>query len=303
MKTWLVLDCNYLCWRAFHSTGGLSYRGVMTGVVYGFMREVIQLKDLHNTDRIVFCFDYNRKDLKRREVYPGYKSSREHNNSHGLDKETHADVQKQIHYLRSVLLPGLGYRNILCEKGYEADDLVASVVDNLGTGHEAIVVARDGDYYQLLGPRCIIWNPSKGKAVTTKSFIKEYGISPSQWADVKAIAGCSTDDVEGIRGIGPKTAAAFLAGKLNVTSAKHRLIVHNHKIWKLNLPLVRLPYEGTPVVKLRKDKVNQKKWKQLCNKLGFRTLHDVHLGAGDGKAKAKKKQQGKRPSKGFGIRA
>jgi hypothetical protein len=212
-------------------------------------------------------------------------------------------VQKQIKHLRSTLLPELGYRNILCEKGYEADDLIASVVDNLGEGHEAIVVARDGDYYQLLGPRCIIWNPSKGKAVTAKSFIKEYGISPSQWADVKALAGCGTDDVEGICGIGEKTAAAFLAGKLKPTSAKHRLIVRNHKIWKLNLPLVRLPFEGTPVVKLRKDKVNEKKWKQLCNRLGFRTLQDIHLGASDGKAKAAKGKKRKRPSKGFGIRA
>jgi hypothetical protein len=100
-----------------------------------------------------------------------------------------------------------------------------------------------------------------------------------------------------------KTAAAFLAGKLKPTSAKHRLIVRNHKIWKLNLSLVRLPFEGTPVVKLRKDKVNEKKWKQLCNRLGFRTLQDIHLGASDGKAKAAKGKKRQRPPQGFGIRA
>jgi hypothetical protein len=263
------------------------------------MREVLQLKDLHDTERFVFCFDHSRKHLLRRVAYPKYKCSRDHDDCSELEKEMYAEANRQIRHLRNVILPGLGYRNVLCEKGFEADDLVASVVGNLSKKEEAIIVARDADYFQLLGPRCIIWNASKGKAITAQSFEQEYGITPSQWADVKAIAGCGSDDVEGIRGVGEKTAAAFLAGRLKPVSAKHILITLNHKIWKRNLPLVRLPYEGTPVFKLRKDKMDEKKWKRLCERLGFRSF----LGGGrHGEEKAKEKKR-KRSVKGFGIRA
>lgn len=292
MRTWLVLDVNYLAWRAAHSTGGLSHKGVGTGVVYGVMRDVIALQDLHNTKRIVFCFDHSRKYLKRCKVYPDYKSHRDKKKRKPHEEELYKEVHRQLVLMRKQLLPSLGFRNILCEKGYEADDLVASVIENLPPGDEAVLVARDKDYYQLLGPRCVIWNPSKGKAITAASFTKEYGIEPSQWADVKALAGCTSDHVEGIHGIGEKTAAAFLNGQLKPKSSKHVLIVLHNKIWKRNLPLVRLPYEGTPVFKLKKDKINEREWQRMCRRFGFRSL----LGGQHGKGRS-------RPPQGFGIRA
>jgi DNA polymerase I len=294
MKTWLLYDVSYLAWRAAHSTGELSYKGSGTGVIYGILREIINLRDLHDTDRMVFCFDHKRKYLKRKELYPGYKAKRDNNR---IDEELYKQVHRQLNVLRTQVLPDLGFQNILYEKGYEADDLIASVAENLQQGHKSIIVARDADYYQLLGPRCIIWNPNTRKAVTAASFEETYGVCPSQWADVKAIAGCSSDDVKGVRGIGDKTAAAFLCGKLKAGSVKHVLIVRNDKVWKRNLPLVKLPFAGTPVFKLCRDTFDGKKWKRVCRHYGFRSL----LGGFDGKETTQEKK-GSRISQGFKFR-
>lgn len=298
MRTWLILDCNYLCWRAFHTTGNLAYEGRGTGIIYGFMRDVINLQELHGTKRMVFCFDHSRKHLLRRKIYPSYKFKRDKSKDR-YEPGTYEDTVRQIKQLRNVILPDLGYRNVLCEKGYEADDLIASVVGNLAPNEEAIVVGSDGDLLQLLGPRTIIWSPRTGKAITQKSFEEQYGISPSQWCDVKAIAGCSSDDVLGIRGVGEKTACAFLCGKLDASSAKHAAIVKGNKIWRKNLKLVTLPYKGTPVYNLRKDKLNEKAWNKMCRRLGFKSF----LGGRYGKGKEAEEKKRKRGTQGFQLRA
>src|SRR5262245_23520886 len=72
---WLVLDCDYLCHRAFHAMGRLSHEGSLTGVVYGFLRDVKNLQEQFDSSRLVFCFDC-RKSL-RNELYPDYKRGRQ----------------------------------------------------------------------------------------------------------------------------------------------------------------------------------------------------------------------------------
>ncbi len=210
----LILDCNYLAWRAYHTKQDLRYRGTPTGVIFGILQDVISLRELHNTERIAFCFDHDRRYLKRKIDCPGYKSSRDRPDATEEEQKMFKEVHQQILALRKTILPTLGFRNVFAEEGYEADDLIASIVCDLREGDQAIIVGADHDLFQLLGPRTIIWNPTKSVAITESSFSKDYGVTPTQWVDVKAIAGCSSDDVPGIRGIGEKTACKFLNGTL-----------------------------------------------------------------------------------------
>lgn len=268
MKTWLIIDCHYLAYRALHTTGVLKHGDIQTGVMYGFMRDIITLQEEHDTDRMAFCFDH--RDSFRKAAYPAYKDNRGE-----LDPEKLKIIKgmrTQIDALREDILPNVGFENVFIQPGYEADDIIASIVTNLREGHEAIIVSADKDLYQLLSDRVMIWNPTKKKMTTQATFFKEYGVEPSSWADVKAIAGCATDNIVGIKGVGEKTAAAFLTGKLSSSSAKHEAIIRGNKIWRRNKPLVKLPYPGTKTVRLVRDHVNAQSWDYVTHFLGMKSL-------------------------------
>lgn len=274
MKTWLILDCNYLCHRAFHSMRGLSFREVHTGVAFGFFRELVNLQSLHGASRVVFAFDHG-KGLRARDFpQANYKRKRRPENLTRQEQSIRAELQKQIRYLRLNYLPSLGYRNVYYKFGYEADDIIASVCLDLPARDEAIIVSADKDLFQLLSERVCIYNPHQKKATTLESFQRDFGVSATQWVDVKAIAGCGTDEVVGVAGIGEKTAAKFLNGTLKPDSKAHQAIVNGNAIWKRNRPLVQLPYPGVPKYKYRKDRVTRKRWRRVMESLGMNSLLD-----------------------------
>jgi DNA polymerase-1 len=271
MKTWLVLDCHYLCWRAFYTTGGLSFGGHQTGTVYGFLRDVRGLQELHDTQNVVFAFDGG--SGRRVELFPDYKASR-YAKAVGMlpeERESHEAFLTQIRKLRKLYLPTIGFRNILWQEGYEADDVIASVCRGLGRAEDAVVVTADSDLFQLLAPNVVLYNPQKKKAITEKSFKDEWGIPPTLWADVKAIAGCSTDDVPGIRGVGEKTAAKFISGFLTAGRGYNSIVAGNG-IWRRNLELTRLPFPGTRRFELQDDEVTPEKWDYVTGRLGMKSL-------------------------------
>ncbi len=92
---------------------------------------------------------------------------------------------------------------------------------------------------------------------------------------MKAIAGCSTDEIKGVQRVGEKTAAKFIRGELKTTSAAYQNIILGNKIWKRNIPLVQLPYHGTDQFPLEVDDVNIQSWRHLAKKLGMKSLMEV----------------------------
>jgi len=122
--------------------------------------------------------------------------------------------------------------------------------------------------------RVSMWNPQKKQAITAESFGREWGIDPTMWADVKAIAGCSTDNVQGVKGVGEKTAVKFLTGGLGPdTKAFDRITsIDGNDVWERNLHLTRLPFKGTKRFKLVDDCLTQEKWNELMERLGMKTL-------------------------------
>lgn len=244
----------------------------MTGVVYGFLRDIVSLQDQHCTDYIAFAFDRGRS--RRELVYPAYKSNRREKVYTSSEETAYNELQRQIRSLRREYLPEAGFRNIFSQKGYEADDVLASLCHNLRRQDEAIIVSADQDLYQLLSPRVSIYNPGKRETITQDSFARKFGVDCAQWPDVKAIAGCVTDCIQGIRGVGVKTAAKFLAGNLKPKSKAFESIVKGDMIWKQNIKLVRLPYPGTNQFEFQDDEVTRKKWRGLTSRLGMETLRN-----------------------------
>lgn len=278
----LILDCNYLCYRAFFSTGGLkSNNGDSTGVLYGFLRELLQLKEKFNCEDLIFCFDYG-KGIRETEN-PSYKSTRrqKERDMPEVEREAKQELRKQVDLLRETYLPKrLGYVNVFYQKGYEADDMIAAACKALPDGEEAVIVSADKDLYQCLRTCVSMWFPTSRAFFSAGGFVKMYGIQPKQWASVKALAGCSSDDIQGVEGVGEITAARFLAGQLKKGSEMLSRCRKGKAIHDRNYPLVKLPYKGCMKIKYAKQEIPSfKLWLSLLEELGFESLFDYVPGA------------------------
>ena len=114
--------------------------------------------------------------------------------------------------------------------------------------------------------------------MTLQGFKKQYQIIPDQWGLVKCIAGCVTDEVPGIKGIGEKTVIKYLTGELKeTTKAFKKIEKQKTKYIKRNYPLVVLPLEGTDNFKLRKDKISKEGWNEVVEKLGLKSIKNKVL--------------------------
>lgn len=269
-RTWLLFDVSNLCWRAFHTRKGLSYKGKDTGVVYGFLSDIAHLMEIHATGNVAFCFDHGKPI--RKEMYEEYKANREEKTPEELAE--YVKVKKQINDLKKKHLPRLGFKNLFYQKGYEGDDFIASAVACLPKKDEALIVSTDQDYYQLLSKRVSIWNPVKKVCITAQSFYEEKGIKPEEWIKVMTLAGCSSDNIKGVIGIAEKTAIRYLSGGFPKGHRVHTMVklAHMTGVLKQVHSLVRLPLKGCKTVKFREDRVSQTAWRNLATKLGMNSI-------------------------------
>lgn len=272
MRTWLVLDTHFLCHRAFHMAGDMEWKGKVTGVIFGFLKSLTFLKDEFQTDNVAFCFEG--KTLHRKTIYPAYKEARRNVKRTPEEVIAYQNLAIQISELRKRYLPKIGFKNIFCWDGMESDDIMAAIAQRYGDTEEVILVTSDADLFQCLRPGVTIYSPSKQLILTHTWFEKTYGITPATWAKVKAIAGCSSDGVKGVGGVGELTALKYLRGELSTASKAHRTIasMEGRTRIRLNRRLVQLPYEGCPKPSLVEDALDERGWREVCSLLGFRSI-------------------------------
>lgn len=290
-KKWILLDCNYLCHRAKHAIGSLSHNGTATGVVYGFLRELPFFQERFDTHRLVFCWDS--KTSKRKQMCPEYKANRAERIKKMTPEELvfEDDFRYQMQQLRRRYLKLIGFKNVFCQKGYEADDIIASIcksvhernLKNRRRDDKVIIVSSDQDLYQCLSWNVTIYDPHRNKTMTRQKFITKYGIKPHEWAMMKAIAGCLGDNVKGVKGVGENTALKYLRGELNENSKKFLNIVceEGTHIYASNKCLVKLPMKGTKKFELKKDKISEEGWKTVVKELGMKSIREkIPFGVG-----------------------
>lgn len=267
-RTWLLIDANYLCHVAWHSTGGLTFEGVETGVAFGLINKIESLIDLYVASHVAIAFDGKGKGI-RVGMNPQYKSSRRTKEYTEEEREAKRLFDEQVERLRIELLPEMGFNNVFSVQGYEADDIIASVAEDLHIRDFGVIASGDNDLWQCLRENVIWHNPRSGKTVTAESFRKEWGIMPDMWASVKALAGCKSDDVIGIRGIGEKTAAKWYSGALKPSTKKYNDIVENIHVHNENIDLVRLPLSCLRLPTLRDDEITEAKKNRIKKRLGM----------------------------------
>ncbi|MEV0732101.1 DNA polymerase I [Polymorphospora sp. NPDC050346] len=202
----LLLDGHSLAYRAFFALPVENFStttGQPTNAVYGFTSMLINLLRDEKPTHIVVAFDVSRRSF-RTEKYAEYKAGR---------SETPADFAGQVSLVREVLD---ALRIPVVEKpGYEADDVLATLAcQGRDAGMRVLISSGDRDAFQLVGDQVTVLYPRKGvsdlarmdpAAVTAK-----YGVGPDRYRDLAALVGESSDNLPGIPGVGPKTAAKWI---------------------------------------------------------------------------------------------
>lgn len=195
-----LIDGSGFIFRAYHSLPPLTRPdGTPVGAVYGFLNMMIKLMEGVQTDYIAVVFDKARVTFRNR-MYDQYKANR---------PEAPADLIPQFPLMRDATEA----LNICCleQDDYEADDVIASyTMLGLKQGMDVTIVSSDKDLMQLIQPGVTMFDPMKLKPIGEKEVLEKFGVPPDKVTDVLALIGDSSDNVPGVPGIGPKTAAELI---------------------------------------------------------------------------------------------
>ena len=208
------------------------------GIMFRFFDKMRLAHTYARTNRIFICVDD--KESKRKELYPAYKGKRKKD-------ELLVSFFPFFDYVAEEVLPKMGFKNIVRAPGLEADDIIASICtkeDKL----PLVIFSEDADLYQCLKYNVSMMSVMRSSSATASimdvaRFRRIWGIEPAQWVDVKAIAGCCTDNVPGIKGVGEATAIKYIKGELT-RGLKYLSIVDGGDTIEFTRRLVQLPFDG-----------------------------------------------------------
>lgn len=265
----IIIDSNYICHVAKHSIGGLSWEDKKVGIIFGFLRQVLSLAKKYGTNEFIFAWDS--KESKRKAIFPEYKANRIMNKT---EEEIEFDqiAYSQFSVLRDTIIPTIGFVNNFRVNGYESDDIIAQITKKY-SGDRFVIVSSDNDMLQLLeNNRVTIYNIKSKKEYSFADMIKEYDATPAMWPMVKAIAGCVSDGIPGVKGVGEKTAIKFLNGSLKDTTSAYANIRDFSDLYR-NRVLVTLPLKGMPVLTLKQQRTTSFiGMHKVCADHGFQSL-------------------------------
>jgi len=244
-----LVDGSGYIFRAYHALPPLTRKsdGLPVGAVSGFCNMLWKLmQDARNTDvgvvptHFAVIFDYSSKTF-RNELYSEYKANR---------SAPPEDLIPQFGLIREATkafdLPCIEMA------GFEADDLIATYARMAReAGADATIISSDKDLMQLVGPAVSMYDPMKDKQIGVAEVVEKWGVLPEKMIDLQALTGDSVDNVPGVPGIGPKTAALLLeqfgdldtllarAGEIKQDKRREGIIANADKA-RISRELVRL---------------------------------------------------------------
>jgi DNA polymerase-1 len=195
-----IVDGSGYIFRAFYAVAPLSNsKNLPTNALVGYTRMLAKLIKDKGVQNIAVTFD-SKEPTFRHEMYSEYKANRD---------ECPEDLVPQMPYFRS-LTRALGIA-VLELSGVEADDIIATVVASMRAHkHPVVVVSGDKDLLQLVNDEVVQYDAMKDVTYTPTEVEAKMGVPPHQVRDLLALIGDASDNVPGVRGIGPKTAVALL---------------------------------------------------------------------------------------------
>ncbi|MFN7170840.1 MAG: 5'-3' exonuclease H3TH domain-containing protein [Candidatus Omnitrophota bacterium] len=222
-KKLFILDGNSFCYRAYYAIKGLSNsKGMPTNAIYGFVNMLNKIIREEKPDYLAVAFDMKGPTFRHR-LFEEYKIKR---------PPMPKDLQEQLEIIKEIVqaynIP------VFEQEGYEADDVMATMVESLKSQHLLIyLVTADKDVLQLVEENVFVYNPyhKYSPVYNSKSVRERFGMSPNFIPDLLALMGDDTDNIPGIAGIGEKTATQLLARFHSIDN----LLSHTEEIEKENL--------------------------------------------------------------------
>jgi DNA polymerase-1 len=201
----LLIDGHSLAYRAFFALPLENFSttsGQHTNAVYGFASMLLNLIRDEKPTHIAAAFDVSRKTF-RTEAFPDYKANR---------AKTPDEFRSQISYITE-LLEAFQIKSYECE-GFEADDILATIVAKDDGQSEFLICTGDRDAFQLVTESVTVLYPKKGVTelarMTPEAVEEKYGLNPKQYPDFAALRGDPSDNLPSIPGVGEKTAAKWI---------------------------------------------------------------------------------------------
>ncbi len=279
--TLLLIDGHSLAFRAFYALNAENFKnaqGQHTNAVHGFISMMLNILEAEKPTHLCVAFDVSRESFRTQEL-PEYKGTR-------------GETPEEFIGQTELLVEALNAMNItsVSRENYEADDLLASLA-NQGEkeGMRVLVVSGDRDTFQLIRPTTTVLYPVKGvmnlARMDDAAVFEKYGVHAIQYPELAALVGETSDNLIGIPGVGPKTAAKWIqqfgsldeiieradeiGGKVGESLREHKhLAVRNRR---LNHLLTDLEFDFS-LDELALGPVNEDLLREVFAKLSFRTL-------------------------------
>ena len=279
----LLIDGHSMAFRAFYALPVDSFTtstGQSTNAVHGFVSMFLSLLEHEEPTHVAVAFDLPGGTF-RTEEYADYKGTRD---------ETPEPFVGQVELIEDVL-EAMNVR-ALTASGYEADDILATLAASAqAEGMEVLVCSGDRDSFQTVTDRCTVLYPVKGvstlRRMTPAEVEKRYGVPPERYPQLAALVGESSDNLPGVPGVGPKTAAKWITlydgldgviaradqikGKAGQSLRKHMADVVRNR--RLNHLVTDLDLKVAPAADLALRPADRGALARVMDALEFRTLH------------------------------
>ncbi len=206
-KKLMLIDGHSILNRAYFGLPPLTAPdGTPTGAVYGFLNIMFKFIDEETPDHLAVAFDLSTPTF-RHKAFKEYKGTRK-----PMDEDLKVQVPLIKNILKAMNIP------VVTKEGFEADDIIGTLSQNASNeGMKVTIVSGDKDLLQLVDNDVTVKNPKTSRGVTTvtdytpEKVEEEFGVTTDEFVLLKAIMGDSSDNIPGVKGVGPKTAAPIVA--------------------------------------------------------------------------------------------
>lgn len=276
MKKIALIDGYGFVFRAYHSLPPLTRPDkTPVGAVYGFINMLIKLLAGLDVSHVAVVFDSGSKTF-RNDIYPKYKANR---------PPCPEDLKPQFSIVREAA-ESLNI-SVLEKVGFEADDIIATIAKkSAAEGYQVVIVSSDKDLMQLVSEQVFMYDAMKNKLIGENEVKEKFFVGPKKVLDVLSLIGDSSDNVPGVKGIGPKTAAELIEqfGNLEeiflhldaIKQEKRReLLAAGEESAKLSKTLIRLDENvelGITLNDLAIKNIEPHKLLSFLEEQGFRSL-------------------------------
>ena len=192
-----LIDGTALLYRSHYAMINNPMRdtqGRVTSAIFGVVNSFVHLLETRQVRNVLISFD-RKAPTFRHEISETYKANRP-----PMPDDLVAQIEPVQEFFHLIELPEISL------DGYEADDILATLAERYKSDYDIVFVTSDKDYSQLVEDRVSILDPGKNLVLDRDAVHARFGVYPEQFVDYLALVGDSSDNIPGVRGIGPKSA-------------------------------------------------------------------------------------------------